>query len=110
MKVKELIDNHGFKLLSGADTDRDITGLQCCDLLSWVMANGKADNAWITVMTHNNIIAVASLLDFACVIVPEGIEVPANVLDKAADEDVVILGTEMGSYDIFKCLYEAGLK
>ncbi len=56
MKVKELIDNHGFKLLSGAQVDKDITGLQCCDLLSWVMANGKADNAWITVMTHNNII------------------------------------------------------
>jgi len=110
MKVQNLIDEHGFKLLSKVDTDRDITGLQCCDLLSWVMANGKADNAWITVQTHNNIIAVASLLDFACVIVPEGIDVPANVLEKATEEDVLLLGTEMGSYDIFKCLYEAGLK
>ncbi len=110
MKVKELIDNHGFKLLSKVDIEREITGLQCCDLLSWVMANGKADNAWITVMTHNNIIAVASLLDFACVIVPEGITISDAVAEKATEEDVLILGTEMGSYDIFKCLYEAGLR
>ncbi|GKT21891.1 AraC family transcriptional regulator, partial [Aduncisulcus paluster] len=58
----------------------------------------------------NNIVAVASLLDFACVIVPEGIDIPENVVEKASEEDVAILGTEMGSYDIFKCLYEAGLK
>jgi len=110
MNVKDLIENHGFKLLSEVSVDRDITGLQCCDLLSWVMANGKADNAWITVQTHNNIVAVASLLDFACVIIPEGIEVGQPVKDKAAEEDVLLLGTDMGSYEIFKCLYEAGLK
>ena len=110
MKVKELVENHGFKALSGADTEREITGLQCCDLLSWVMANGKADNAWITVMTHSNIIAVASLLDFACIIVPEGIAVPEDVVAKATEEDIVVLGTDMGAYEIFKCLYEAGLK
>lgn len=110
MKVNELIEKHGFKLLSGGDVEREITGLQCCDLLSWVMANGKADNAWITVQTHNNIIAVASLLDFACVIIPEGIEVAQSVIDKASSEDVLLLGTDMGAYEIFKCLYEAGLK
>jgi len=110
MNVKELIENHGFKLLSEVGIEREITGLQCCDLLSWVMANGKADNAWITVQTHNNIVAVASLLDFACVIVPEGIEVSEAVKAKAVEEDVLLLGTEMGSYEIFKCLYEAGLK
>ncbi len=110
MNVKDLIEKHGFKLLNEVDADREITGLQCCDLLSWVMANGKADNAWITVMTHNNIVAVASLLDFACVIVPEGIDVPGAVISKANQEEILLLGTDMGAYEIFKTLYEAGLK
>lgn len=110
MHIKDLIVNHGFKPLNAVDENREVTGLQCCDLLSWVMANGKADNIWITVQTHNNIVAVASLLDFACVIIPENIEVSQSVIDKANEEEVILLGTEMGAYEIFKTLYEAGLK
>ena len=44
-----------------------------CDLLSWVMAHGKKGMAWITVQTHMNVIAVASLMEMSAVILPEGI-------------------------------------
>ena len=76
MKINKLLENDAFKLISKtANLDREIKGVECCDLLSWVMANGKEDEAWITVQIHSNIIAVATLLDFACIIVPENIEV-----------------------------------
>lgn len=57
-----------------------------CDLLSWVMAHGKQGMAWITVQTHMNVIAVASLMEMAAVIIPEGIQMEEPSLEKAREE------------------------
>jgi hypothetical protein len=111
MIIKELVEGLGFKTFtSTASLDREITGLYTCDLLSWVMANGKNGNAWITVQTHSNILAVSSLLEFSCVILPDGLKPEAGVIEKAEEEGIPILGTDLNAYDIFKVLYEAGLK
>lgn len=110
MKVNELVEKYGFKHLSGKELDRTIENVYSCDLLSWVMAKGKHDTAWITVQTHNNILAVASLLEFACVIIPENIEVDQEIIDKANDQNVVMLSTQLEAFEIFKILYEAGVK
>ncbi len=110
MIVNELIEKHGFVHLSGKHLDRTISNVYSCDLLSWVMAKGKHDTAWITVQTHNNILAVASLLEFACIIIPEDIEVEQEIIDKANEQEVTILSTKLEVFEIFKILYEAGIK
>ncbi len=110
MLVSELIEKHGFVHLSGTQLDRTISNVYSCDLLSWVMAKGKHDTAWITVQTHNNILAVASLLEFACIIIPEGITVDQEIIDKANDQEVTILSSKLEVFEIFKILYEAGIK
>ncbi len=110
MKVCELIDKYSFKLLSTGDLERSISSVYSCDLLSWVMAKGKNDTAWITVQTHGNILAVASLLDFSCVIIPEGIKVESEIIDKANEQEITILSTDLETFEIFKIMYEAGIK
>jgi predicted transcriptional regulator len=110
MFVSELVEKHGFSHLSGANLDREISNVYSCDLLSWVMAKGKHDTAWITVQTHNNILAVASLLEFACIIIPEGIQVEQDIIDKANEQEVVMLSSKLEVFEIFKILYEAGIK
>lgn len=110
MFVSELVEKHGFLHLSGKNMDREISNVYSCDLLSWVMAKGKHDTAWITVQTHNNILAVASLLEFACIIIPEGIQVEQDIIDKANEQEVVMLSSKLEVFEIFKILYEAGIK
>jgi len=110
MNLKYIKDNFGFKLLTKEENlNKEISELMCCDLLSWVMANGKSGMAWITVQVHNNILAVASLLEFSCIILPNGIEAK-DIIDKANEENIAIFTTELNSYEIFKKFYEAGLK
>ena len=73
MNVHELAKTCGFTYLSGENVaDREVQGAYCCDLLSWVMAHGAAGMAWVTVQTHMNVIAVATLHEMSCVIIPEG--------------------------------------
>ena len=74
MTLKDLMDKTGMRLLTKeAPLQREVTTGYSCDLLSWVLAHGQAGMAWITVQTHLNVIAVAMLMDMACVIIPEGI-------------------------------------
>ncbi|MBE0449318.1 MAG: AraC family transcriptional regulator [Clostridia bacterium] len=110
MLVRDLIEKHGFVKISGSNQEREILNVYSCDLLSWVMAKGKHDTAWITVQTHSNILAVASLLDFSCIIIPEGISVEKETIEKADEQDVVLLTTPLEAYEIFKILYEEGVK
>ena len=73
MQVSEFVALSGCKVLTGEYEDRQIVSGYTCDLLSHVMGKGQADMAWITVQAHMNVIAVASLMDFACVIIPESL-------------------------------------
>lgn len=101
MKTAEIAEKLSLKLLTdGLDESAEVTDGCVCDLLSWVMARGEAGMAWITVQTHLNVIAVACLHDFACVIVPENIEVPQATVDKAKEEGVVIYSSPKTSYAI----------
>ena len=93
MRVSELERLCGATCLTGEYEDREIACGYTCDLLSHVMGRGQADMAWITVQTHMNVIAVAALMDFACVVFPEGLPVEAAIVDKARQEDVILLSS-----------------
>ena len=80
--------------------DKDISCGYTCDLLSWVMANGKQGMAWITVQTHMNVIAVAVLMEMAVVIMPENIEMDVASVEKAKAEDLVVLQSPLSAYAI----------
>lgn len=111
MKINDLLKQPGFTALVAPENgDREITGIKCCDLLSWVMANGGEGDAWITVQTHLNVVAVAALLDMACVIVPEGIEMEEATLEKARNQSVTVLAADTDAFGIFNRCYDAGLR
>ena len=109
MLVSEFEKLSGAKCLTGAYEDREIASGYTCDLLSHVMGKGQADMAWITVQAHMNVIAVAALLDFACVIIPEGLPVDETIVKKAASEDIIILSSEMTAYELVKLLADQGV-
>ena len=96
--VKELQD-HGFEPLSLPDGDREIDGVYIGDLLSWVMGRAQMDNAWITIMTNVNVIAVASLADTSCVILAEGVEMPDDLIETAREKEINILRSSQPIYE-----------
>ena len=62
MKLDELIRLTGAKdMTPEAPKDKEVTCGYTRDLLSWVMGKGQAVQAWITVQSHINVIAVAVL-------------------------------------------------
>ena len=91
MTIQTLIESGLFTVVNrGADTDRAITSVYCCDLLSLAMARAPADCAWVTVMGNMNTVAVATLADAACIVLAEGASMPEACIRKAADEGVAV--------------------
>lgn len=110
MKVSDLLENKEFKCLNPqVGIERVIKSGYVGDLLSWVMANASKDCAWVTIQTHVNIIAVASLLDMTCVIIPEGAEVEESTLERAIIEDIPMITTGLNAYEVCKILGNAGV-
>ena len=110
MTIQELIALTGAKdMTPEAAKDTKVTCGYTCDLLSWVMAHGRAGMAWITVQTHMNVIAVASLMEMAAVIIPEGIEMEEPSVEKAKEEGITVLESPLTAYEICARLAETGL-
>ena len=75
MNVKELSEKFNLHVVAGQnDLDRQIQGGYCGDLLSDVMANAPHGCIWLTVQTHQNIVAVAVLHEMAAIILTGGQE------------------------------------
>lgn len=106
MTVKDLINTGKFSAPVLAEPEREISGVYIGDLLSWVMGNAVSDNAWITIMSNINVVAVASLLDVSCVILAEGVTLEADVIKTAEEKGINILSSNLPSYETALLLSE----
>ncbi len=100
MTVAALIDRLGLEVLNLEDGDREITGGYTGDLLSWVMGKAESGDMWITIMTNLNVIAVASLVDVACVVIADKAEIAPEVIEKAKQQGINLLRSDKSAYQL----------
>ena len=98
MTVSELTQKLSLEVIALPDPDRTVSGGYVGDLLSWVMGRAQEDDAWITIMSNQNVAAVAALSDVACVIFAEGVKPDPDLLKKAELQGINLLGTENSSF------------
>lgn len=99
MKISDIMDECKLKLITGS-TDREIKGYYACDLLSWAISHANEGDLWVTVMNNINILAVASLVDVACIVIPEDIKIPDSLKEKAEEREVTLLSTPMQAAEL----------
>jgi predicted transcriptional regulator len=107
MKITEITEKLELKVLSGHDgMDGEITGGYVSDLLSDVMGNAGEGQVWITLQTHQNVIAVAALKDLAGVIIVKGAQPEADTIEKSNAENIPVLSTTLDTFNIAGRLFE----
>jgi len=106
--LKDIAQKLDLKVVSG-DIDRQVSGGYSSDLLSDVIANAQKDNIWITLQTHVNIVAVANLKELAGIILINGRQPEESTLNKAKQENIPIMLTELPTFEIVGKLYEMGI-
>lgn len=110
MRVKELVERIDLEVVVEADLDKRITGVYCGDLLSNVMARAKSGDLWLTIQSHQNVVAVGLLSEVSAVIVVEGFSVEEDAVKRAEEKGVNILKTDKKAYELAGELYEMGIK
>jgi len=74
------------------------------------MRFAKEGNIWITVQTHINVIAVATLIGVSGIIFVCGVKSPEETIEKAKSEHITILSTDLDAFTICGKMYELGIK
>ena len=107
MKITEIITALNLKIISGHNgLSNEVTGGYVSDLLSDVIGNAKEGQIWITLQTHQNIIAVASLKDLSAIIIVKGCTPETDAIVRSDIENIPVLSTELDTFNITGRLLE----
>jgi len=108
--VRDIAERLGLRVVAGADhLDNVVTGGYASDLLSCVLARARSGNVWVTLQAHLNVVAVATLLDLACVIITEAAVLDEPALARANEKGIPILSTQEDTYQTVARLVRAGV-
>ena len=99
MTANELAVSLGLEIFALPAPENSISGAYCGDLLSWVMGRAQPGNAWFTIMSNQNVAAIAVMADLSCVILTEEVRPDPLLLEKAEAEGINLLGTALSTYE-----------
>jgi len=99
MTVNQLKKELDLKVLAQGE-DKKINSCYISDLLSRVLGRSKAGDVWITVQTSKNMIAVAVMVEAACVILPEWLTAPDDIVEIAESESLTLFSSGDTAYEL----------
>lgn len=100
MTIREVIEKLSLEVrTTGVDLERMVKGCYISDLLSDVMANAQDGDIWITLQTHPNIVAVASLKNLSGIIITNKREPEGETLKKAQDEHIILAVSPASTFE-----------
>jgi len=105
MKLADIVAALELEPVAGIGLDKKVTGAYCSDLLSDVMAGAEAGSILITILTHENVVAVAALLDLAAVLFTAGKKPGMETVRLAEENGVPLLLTGMSTFETAGKLY-----
>jgi hypothetical protein len=110
MQLDKIIRELGCTVKSGTGSlSREVTGGYSSDLLSDVIANASEGNLWITLQTHQNTVAVASMKNLAGIVLVNNREPEEETLKKAQEEGIPLLISDLPAFELIGRLYHLGI-
>jgi len=100
-----------LKKISAADSEEKfVRGVYVADLLSLVLANARHNDLWLTHQGHQNIVALASLLELSCVVIAGGMVCQEETVRMANAENIPLYISKLPIFELAGRLYTLGLK
>jgi hypothetical protein len=104
MQLTKILEKINAQIVSGNPEGVEIKSGYTSDLLSEVMASGKSD-LWITVQSHSNIVAVATIIGVKCIILVNGREYSQDTMNKAKQENIVLIASKEDAFELTGKIY-----
>lgn len=100
MKLKDLVSELDLEIKYEGDPEAVISSAYTSDLLSDVMAHAKEDSVLITIQSHKNSVAVASMVDLPAIFICNRRPVPEDMVKAAESEKIGIFRTALNQYEL----------
>ncbi len=111
MNLAEIARELQFDVISGEESlTCEIRGGYASDLISDVIANAQEGDLWVTLQTHQNTVAVASMKDLAGIVFVNGRQPDEDTLEKAKEENIPLMVSDLPSFELIGRLYELGIR
>jgi Predicted transcriptional regulator containing CBS domains len=110
MDVSELIKLINGKLLNpNANLTREIKGGCGADLMSDVLASIQPEAVLLTGLCNPQVVRTAQMSDVAAIILVRGKTPPQETIDLATQEQIALISSPFGMFELCGRLYQAGL-
>ena len=110
ISLKTIVEKLNMEAVSSIEgVNRPVEGGYASDLLSCAMRGAKKDFLWVTLQSHVNVVAVASLLNLAGVIITEGNRPTPETIARAEEEKVTLLLTPLNTFSAVGQLIALGI-
>jgi hypothetical protein len=106
-KIIKLAD--GLLLTPRMETDIEISGAYGADLMSDVLAASQPDAVLLTGLTNPQVVRTAQMAEFRAIIFVRGKQPQAETLLLAAQENIPLITSSFGMFELCGRLHEAGL-
>lgn len=111
MNVNELIHLINGKLYNpSANLTREIKGGCGADLMSDVLASIQPEAVLLTGLCNPQVIRTAQMADVAAIILVRGKVPPQETVELAEEEQIALISSPFGMFELCGRLYQAGLK
>lgn len=106
MTIFELSQKLNLKVISGAaGIHNEISGAYVSDLLSDVMGFAREGEVWITLQTHRNVIAIASLKDLSGIILVKDNLPGQESIEASNEEGIPVLSSSLNTFELCGLIY-----
>jgi hypothetical protein len=110
MKIRDLISlSNGKVHTPNINLDRDVKGGCGADLMSDVLATIQPDAVLLTGLCNPQVIRTAQMADVAAIVIVRGKNIPLETINLAIKENIPLISTPFGMFELCGRLYQAGL-
>ena len=110
MKLHDIIQELQLVVKTDDNTlSTEVEGGYASDLLSDVIAHAGEGDLWITLQTHQNVVAVASMKGLAGIVLVNSREPEAETLLRANEEKMPLFVSDLPAFELIGRLYSLGL-
>ncbi|MFH0844499.1 MAG: DRTGG domain-containing protein [Pseudomonadota bacterium] len=110
MTLDDIVKKLDLKVRTGAsELNREVTRGYVSDLMSDVIAHGREGDLWITLQTHQNVVAVAVMKSLSGIILVNDREPQADTIQKAEAEFMPIMISGLPTFELVGRLFAMGL-
>ncbi len=109
MKLNDLIKIINGRILNNVDLDKEIKGGCGADLMSDVLASIQPEAVLLTGLCNPQVVRTAEMADVRAIIVVRGKIPPPETIELATAEEIPIITSPYGMFELCGRLYQAGL-